>query len=132
MLFRSILAEGTRIAQYTVGAGEEDSLKTVIYQGPKSAAWYVNNFAGGFQRNVDRHSVSVTYPNNQMQSTQSFLFFKIYPRVEPGSVITMKMDAEKIAKEARPREKGDLERTLSTGLSTLMSTLSIILLLRQL
>lgn len=128
----TILAEGTRIAQYTVGAGEEDSLKTVIYQGPKSAAWYVNNFAGGFQRNVDRHSVSVTYPNNQMQSTQSFLFFKIYPRVEPGSVITMKMDAEKIAKEARPREKGDLERTLSTSLSTLMSTLSIILLLRQL
>jgi len=127
----TILSEGTRIAQYTVGKGVEDSLKTVIYQGAKTAAWYVKNYAGGFQRNVDRRSVSVTYPNNQMQSTKSFLFFKMYPRVEPGSVISMKMDAEKIAKEATPREKVDLERTLSTGLSTLMSTLSIVLLLRQ-
>lgn len=128
----TILSEGTRIAQYSVDPEEQDSMKVVIFQGRKSAAWYVKNFAGGFQKNVDRNSVSVTYPNNQMQSTNRVLFFKSYPRVEPGSIITMKMDKEKIAKEEKPKDKGDLERTLSTSLSTLMSTLSIILLLRQL
>ena len=128
----TILSEGTRIAQYSVDPDANDSMKVVIYQGPRSAGWYVRNYAGGFQKNVDRRSVSVTYPNNQMQSTKTFLFFRSYPKVEPGSTITMKMDREKVEKENTPKEKGDLERTLSTSLSTLMSSLSIILLLRQL
>lgn len=128
----TIMSEGTRIAQYSVDPETQDSMKVVIYQGRRSAGWYVRNYAGGFQKNVDRNSVSVTYPNNQMQSTKRVLFFRSYPKVEPGSIITMKMDAEKIEKENKPREKGDLERTLSTSLSTLMSTLSIILLMRQL
>jgi len=128
----TILSEGTRIAQYLPDPETEDSMKVVIYQGRKSADWYVRNFAGGFQKNVDRNSVSVIYANNQMQSTKSFLFFRKYPRVQPGSIITMKLDAEKIEKEAKPKEKGNFEQTLSTSLSTLMSTLSIILILRQL
>jgi len=128
----TIMSEGTRIAQYSPDPEAEDSMKVVIYQGGKSAAWYVRNFAGGFQKNVDRKSVSVTYANNQMQSTKNILFFKKYPRVEPGSVITMKMDEEKIEKQSKPRDPGKFESTLSTSLSTLMSTLSIILLLRQL
>lgn len=128
----TILSEGTRIAQYAVDPENADSLKNVIYQGRKSAAWYVRNFAGGFQKNVDRNSVSVTYPNNQMQSTKSILFFKKYPPVEPGSTITMMMDDEKMQEELKPKEKVDWEGIISKGLSTLMSSLSIILLLRQL
>ena len=128
----TIMSEGTRIAQYTINPERTDSLKNVIFQGRKSAAWYVRNYAGGFQKNVDRMSVSVTYPNNQMQSTKNFLFFKIYPPVEPGSTITMMLDEEKIEKDLKPKEKVDWEATIAKGLSTLISSLSIILLLKQL
>lgn len=127
----SILEAGTRMAQYST-TQESNALKNIVFQGRKSAAWYVRNFAGGFQKNTDRNSVTVTFPNNQMQSTKHFLFFRIYPTVESGSTITMKLDPEKIKLEAEPKEKLDIETTVSKGLSVLMSTLSVILLLQRL
>jgi len=127
----SILEAGTRMSQYSVNP-EASTLKNIVFQGHKSAYWYIRNFAGGFQKLTDRNSVTVTYPNNQMQATKHFLFFRIYPRVESGSTITMKMDAEKIKLEAEPNQKLDIETTVSKGLSVLMSTLSVILLLQRL
>ena len=138
----SILQNGTRMAQYstdtslindtTISKVLTDEVKNVVFQGRRSAAWYIHNFAGGFQRNADRNSVTVTLPNNQMVSTKHFLFFRNYPTVESGATISLQMDTKKMEKELEPREKVDWERTLQTGLSTLMSTLSIVLLLRSL
>jgi len=128
----SIYETGTRMAQYSTER-QSDSIKNMVFQGTKSAAWYIRNFAGGFQKNADRNSVTVTLPNNQMVSTKRFLiFFNNYPTVQSGSAITMKMDIEKVYKDAQPKEKYDWESTLSKSLSTLMSTLSIILLMQKL
>jgi polysaccharide biosynthesis/export protein len=127
----SILETGTRMAQYSINS-EANTLKNIVFQGRKSAHWYIRNFAGGFQKLADKNSVTVTFPNNQMQSTKHFLGFRIYPTVESGSTITMKMDAEKVKLEAEPKEKLDIETTVSKGLSVLMSTLSVILLLSRL
>ncbi len=128
----SILETGTRMAQYSTNA-DGNTIKNIVFQGKRSAKWYIRNFAGGFQKNTDRNSVTVTYPNNQMQSTKRFLIvFNDYPTVQPGSIITMKMDPEKIEAELNPKEKIDWESTVAKGLSTLMSTLSIILLLQRL
>jgi protein involved in polysaccharide export with SLBB domain len=128
----SILETGTRMAQYTT-LSDQSNIKNIVFQGRRSAKWYISNFAGGFQKNADRNSVTVTYPNNQMQSTKRYLiFFNAYPTVQPGSTITMRMDAVKIQKELDPKEKIDWESTLAKGLSTLMSTLSIILLMQRL
>jgi len=127
----SILQNGTRMGQYSVH-NDGDSIKNIVFQGRKSAGWYIWNFAGGFQKDADRNSVTVTYPNNQMQSTKRFLFFRNYPTVVSGSTITMIMDTKKIQEKLEPKEKMDLETTVSKGLSVLMSTLSIILLLQRL
>jgi len=127
----TILETGTRMAQYSLNP-KDNSLRNVVFQGEKSASWYIKNFAGGFQRNADRRSVTVTLPNNQMKSTKQFLCFRSYPTVKSGSTITLKMNAEKVEKELEPKEKIDWESTVSKGLSTLMSTLSIILLLQRL
>jgi len=127
----SILQNGTRMGQYSVN-NDGDSIKNIVFQGRKSAGWYIWNFAGGFQKDADRNSVTVTYPNNQMQSTKRFLFFRNYPTVVSGSTITMIMDTKKIQEKLEPKEKMDLETTVSKGLSVLMSTLSIILLLQRL
>jgi len=128
----SILETGTRMAQYSTDTIDTD-VKTIIFQGNKNASWYIRNFAGGFQKNVDRNSVTVTYPNNQVVATKRFLgFFRYYPTVRPGSYITMKMNQDKVRKELEPKEKIDFETTVSKTLSVLTSTLSVILLVRSL
>ena len=128
----AILETGTRISQYSTDT-TTNKIRNIVFQGRQSAKWYIRNFAGGFQKNADRNSVTVTYLNNQMQSTKRYLvFFNAYPIVEPGSTITMKMDPDKIEAELKPKEKVDWESTVSKGLATLMSTLSVILLLRSL
>jgi len=128
----TIINTGTRMAQYSTSF-QMDSVKNLVFQGKKSARWYIHNFAGGFQKNADRNSVTVILPNNQMVGTSKFLiFFRDYPTVQSGSVISLKMNKEKVEKELEPKEKVDWESTVSKGLATLMSTLSVILLLRSL
>ena len=74
----------------------------------------------------------VTLPNNQNIGTKRFLGFNKYPKVLPGSTIRLKMDDEKQRKLLEPKEKVDLETTLSKSLTTLTSILSVILLVERL
>lgn len=122
---------GTRMSQY-VPAEYASTQKTLIYQGSHTAAWYVKHYAGGFAKNADRRSVTVTYPNNQSKSTRRFLGIRRTPKVEPGSVITMRMDTEQIEKEAKPKEKIDWGSETRNALSALVSVVSMILLIRNL
>ena len=55
-----------------------------------------------------------------------------YPEVEPGSIVTLTMNAEKVRKEAEPKEKVDLESTLAKALSSITSVVSILLLATRL
>lgn len=122
---------GTRMAMYV----PEDLLSTqklIVYQGGHSAKWYVNHYAGGFQKTADRRSVTVTMPNGQMLGTTSFLGIKKYPTVEPGGVITMKMDTDKQEKLDKPKEKIDWGAELRGTLSALTSVVSIVLLAERL
>ena len=122
---------GTRMAMYV----PDDLLsaqKLMVYQGAHSAKWYINNFAGGFQKTADRRSVTVTMPNGQMLGTTSFLGIKSYPKVEPGAVITMKMDTEKQEELEKPKEKIDWGAETRAALSALTSTVSLILLIDRL
>ena len=119
---------GTRMAQY-VPDEYSSTQKTVIYQGKHNAAWYVRHYAGGFDKMADKNSVTVTFPNNQSESTKrGFFWIRRYPKVEPGGVITMRIDQEKREKAQKPKEEVNLNNTLKETLSSLTSVLSIILL----
>ena len=75
----------------------------------------------------------MTLPNNQTVATKRCLgLFRNYPTVRPGATITLQLDEEKIEAELKPKEKVDWEGITARGLSTLMSTLSIIMLVEQL
>ncbi|MDC1080739.1 SLBB domain-containing protein [Flavobacteriaceae bacterium] len=126
----TIFSEATRISQYP--DGQSKAFQNIIYQGNKSAKWYIKNFSGGFLKNTDKKSVVVTLANNQSIGTKRFLGFNKYPKVLPGSTIRLKMDNEKQRKLLEPKEKVDLETTLSKSLSTLTSILSVILLVDRL
>ena len=122
---------GTRIGQY-VPADFAATHKTVTYQGSHSAKWYINHNAGGFDKYADRNSVTVTKPNGESLSTRRFLWMRIYPKVEPGSVISMKMDTEKREKSKKPKERVEWDKIAAGSLSSLTSIVSMILLIERL
>ena len=122
---------GTRMGQY-VPDEFSATQKTIIYQGRRSAKWYIKHYAGGFVRDADRNSVVVTKPNNDSEGTGHFLWWRIYPKVEPGSVITVNIDYRKREKLEKPKEKVDWERIAASTLSALTSITSMILLIERL
>lgn len=122
---------GTRMDQYVPDDLLTDQ-KTLTFKGRRSAAWYIRHNAGGFQRNADKNSVTVTLPNNECESVRRFLWIRNYPEVEPGSIVTLSMNPEKVRKEAEPKEKVDLESTLSKALSSILSVVSIIMVAQRL
>jgi protein involved in polysaccharide export with SLBB domain len=126
----TIREEGTRMAQYSI-TNDSTRQKNVIFQGSHSAAWYIRNYAGGFQRRVDHKSVTVTLPNNQMQSTKHFLsIFRIYPKAKPGSIISMKM---KPPKEKRAEgSNNQMDQALTKTTQALTAALTLYLLVNQL
>jgi protein involved in polysaccharide export with SLBB domain len=55
--------------------GDNQRVLQVNYQGKHSAAWYVRNFAGGFDKRADRLSVQVVRENGIGKQNNSFLVF---------------------------------------------------------
>jgi hypothetical protein len=122
---------GTRMGQY-VPAEFSASEKTIVFQGGHSARWYINHYAGGFQKTADRNSVTVTMPNNQCEATTKFLGIRNSPTVEPGGVITLRIDETKKEKLEKPKEKIDWGAEMRSTLSALTSVVSIYLLIDRL
>jgi protein involved in polysaccharide export with SLBB domain len=126
----TLLENGTRMAQYSTDP-DRYQIKNVIFQGRKPADWYIRNFAGGFDKEADRNSVTVTLANNQMQATKRFLFFRSYPIVEPGSTITLKMKPPKV-EDNKEKKEVDWNGIWSSTLSASTSALTLYMLIQQL
>jgi protein involved in polysaccharide export with SLBB domain len=122
---------GTRMAQYVPDDFSSTS-KTLVYQGGRSAKWYIDNYAGGLVRAADRRSLTVTLPNYQTIGTKRVLGVRVYPKVEPGSTVTVSIDQKKQEELEKPKEKVDWERIASSSLSTLTSIVSMVLLIERL
>jgi len=127
----TIRETGTRMAQYVPEEFSSEN-KTVIYQGNRSAKWYIRHYAGGFQKTADKNSVTVTMPNNRTESVTKILGIRCYPKVYPGGTITLRIDQDKREKLEKEKEKINWDETLSRSLSSLTSVISIILLVDRL
>lgn len=139
----SIYSLGTRMSQYVAeGYSNADSpdakfnsenRKIIVYQGSRKASWYIRNYAGGFLKTADKNSLTVTYPNNQMVGTKHIIFgIRKYPKVKSGAAITMALSPDKIERQERDKEKIDWDAQLSKGLTTLISTISLIAIITKL
>ena len=122
--------EGTRMGQYVPDNFVAEQ-RTIVYQGGHNAKWYINHYAGGFAKAADRNSVTVTYPNSQADGTGRFLFFRIYPQVQPGAVISVSLDPDKLRKLEEPKQKTDFEGIIAKSLSAMTSVASIVILARN-
>ena len=127
----TIREDGTRMAQYSINP-ENNQFKNVVFQGQRSARWYIRNYAGGFQQRANRNSVTVTLPNDQMLSTKHFLFvFRNYPNAVSGSTITMQMKPPKVERIG-DNKKTDWDNIMGRTATSVTSALTLYLLIQQL
>lgn len=85
---------------------------TVRFDNARSFKQYVSQ-AGGFDDHAKKSKSYVVYPNGSAERTKSFLWFKDYPKVEPGTevIIPKKVKKEKLSPQAWI--------SLSSGVATL-------------
>jgi protein involved in polysaccharide export with SLBB domain len=79
------------------GAVQQASI--LDYQLNKSFKKSIVN-SGGFTNNADKKRSYVIYPNGLKKQTRSFLFFKIYPKIIPGSELIIPTKKEKESRNA--------------------------------
>ena len=83
----------------------------------KSFKYFING-AGGYDLKANKSGSYVVYANGDVARTKKFLFFNIYPKIQPGAEIIVPKKAEK--------SPFGLSQVLniSTGLATLVLAIS--------
>ena len=98
---------GTRQADLINAGLRTDSLRmnsvsNFIYVSSRNAGWYIKEYAGGFATRADKKSVTVAYPDGSVRGTRKiFLFFRKYPAVKPGTIISLTNKEEKVKEEGK-------------------------------
>jgi len=82
-------------------SGEVLSPVTSVYRSGKGFKFYISQAGGFTQRALKRRSY-VIYANGEAKSTANLLFFKFYPRIEPGAEIFVprKLERERLSPQA--------------------------------
>ena len=82
-------------------SGEVLNPNSIVYLPGKGLKQYVNG-AGGFTTSARKGNVYVIYPNGSAAAVSSFLFFRSYPKIKPGSEILVpkRADREKVSPQA--------------------------------
>ncbi|MBO6518067.1 MAG: SLBB domain-containing protein [Bacteroidia bacterium] len=90
---------------YSTNQLEGENLNIIVNYYNRSAKWYINQFAGGFDKTAARKKTTVRWASGRIKKTRSFLFIKFYPRVKRGSEIHLALK-DKVLKE---QEEKNLE-----------------------
>ena len=90
---------------------------TVRFSSNKSFKYYLDG-AGGYDSNAKKSGTYVVYANGDVARTKKFLFFNIYPKIEPGAEIIVPKKSEK-----NPLGVSQL-LNYTTGLATLILAIS--------
>ncbi len=78
---------------------------------------YINS-SGGFAEKAKKRSSYVIYANGDIRSTKNFLFFKFYPKIEPGALIY-------VPEKAENKDRMTIQEIL--GITTALSTLGVLI-----
>lgn len=112
------------------GLSQQGAKINLVYQGPRSAKWYIENYAGGLAEEADKRSVMVTHPNGQVVGTKRrLLIFNDYPNVQPGSTISLGFEPPPPPED---EDKVDWEQLHSRTMQATTTFLSLMVLVNQL
>lgn len=97
----------------------------IAYQGKRSAKWYINEFAGGLDDEIDYRTIRVIGPGGRINSTRRYMgFIYDYPLVTPGSTIAVDYKEKKVEKEEK-RESIDWGKTITDVMAIIGSSATI-------
>ncbi|NND06822.1 MAG: hypothetical protein HKN87_10625 [Saprospiraceae bacterium] len=102
---------------------------TVVYDGNRSARYYIEKYAGGFGDNSDRRKVTVEYPNGQIKKAKDFGLFRVYPKVDKGSIVKVGIKDPKQERVPTEKEEVDWGEVLSNAVAQATAVLTLILLI---
>ncbi len=102
----------------------------VNYRKGKSAWYYIEEYAGGISQNASRKKISVVDATGKVFKTKSFLIYRKYPKVTPGSTIRVGFKEVKPEKEAKNKDIkwGEI---LANSIAQATAILSLILLIQN-
>ncbi|MDB4161953.1 SLBB domain-containing protein [Bacteroidia bacterium] len=104
-------------------------LKLTVNYSRRRADWFINQFAGGFDRQVaNRRRTLVLHPNGQTKKTLSLGIVTIYPKVRRGSEVIL-VPRKKYLRSLDKKEIGGSSKeklTLTERLATLQSLVTIV------
>ena len=118
----TIYTPGTNASALGADSLQYDGSIQVTYQGPQSADWYVDRYAGGFDpKTARKRTTTVTTGSGGVRATKSFLGIRNYPQVEPGSKITVGLKPQKPPREREPTSWGEVAQVTVAGLTTIVT-----------
>jgi len=109
-----------------------NGMVNVPYTKGKSAKYYVDEYAAGVGETGKRKLITVRHPSGEIQRTKNFLFFKIYPKVEKGTVVRIGKKKEKPEREQREREDTDWGKVVANSIAQVTAVLTLVLLTQRL
>lgn len=105
----------------------------VAYHKGKNAKWYIDNYAAGIGENGKKSLITVEHPNGELERTKNFLFWKNYPTVREGSIVTVGVKPPKPPEEKaeKEKEKVDWGKTLADSIAQATAILALVVLIQQ-
>ncbi len=125
----TILGE-TRMVENTTNEIAATGKISAPYEAGKSANYYIENYVAGVGEFGKKRLVTVEHPNGELQRTKQFLFFNVYPKVKPGSVIKVGKK-EKLEKKKTEKKEVDWEQVFAKTITQATAILSLILLIER-
>ena len=96
------------------GAVQEST--AMSYIPGRSAQYYIQN-AGGFSDYAKKNKLYVIYQNQSVKGMKSFLFFKQYPKLQPGATVVVPQ---------KPENTNKLSTQEIIGITTSIATLGVL------
>ncbi len=103
----------------------------VAYEGSNTALYYVEKYAG-VGKDGRKRLISVEHPNGQVQRTKDFVLFKVYPKIQKGSIISVGYAEKKKEAKKGDRKEVDWGKVLADSIAQATALLSFILLIQRL
>lgn len=104
----------------------------------RRAKFYINKYGAGVDRRIQKgrkRLITVANPNGYVQKTKNYGIFKVYPKVDPGAVVSVesKYDVKRRSEDDEQRETRDERRrewseVFSTVVAQATSLLTLLLL----
>ncbi len=103
----------------------------VPFEGRKNAKWYVDNYAAGVGKEGRSRLITVEQPNGQIERTKNYLLFKIYPKVQKGSKITVGKVVKTERQKKQDKKEIDWAKVVADAIGQATGVLSLILLIQR-